>query len=279
MVISKVLNNNVVVVNENGKEEIVMGRGLAYKKTVGDEINEDMIDKVYTLSSKDISSKFQKLLENIPLEHMELSDEIISYAKMNLGKKLNESIYISLTDHIYTAIQRYKEGITIKNILTWDIKRFYKDEFKIGLKALEMIEERFKIQFTNDEAGFIALHIVNSEMEEEFQDIYGLTKMMHEITNIVKYYFKIEFDEDSVYYYRFITHLKFFSQRLISGNIYKDEKDDNLLEIIKTKYINAYDCVNNISEFIFKTYNYELTNEEKFYLTIHIARIVEKTEE
>ena len=42
MKVGKILNNNVVVVFENGKtEKIAMGRGIAFGKKVGDSIDEE----------------------------------------------------------------------------------------------------------------------------------------------------------------------------------------------------------------------------------------------
>ena len=280
MIIDKILNNNVVVsIDDHEREVIIMGRGIAYKKKCREEVDEQIIDKVFTLSNADLAQKFQELFGEIPIEHMELSDEIIAYAKTHLGKKLNDCIYIALSDHIYTAIQRKLDGITVKNALLWDIRRFYKEEFTIGCKALEMIYDTFKVELPQDEAGFIALHIVNAEMDENIQTVYDITKVMQEIANIVKYFFQMEFNEDSVYYYRFITHLKFFAQRLISGKEYKDDNTDDLLDVIKVKYKNAYACVNKIAEFIKKKYAYEVSEEERLYLTIHIARIVSKNRE
>lgn len=279
MIIEKILNNNVVVIKENNVEKIVMGRGLAFQKKVGDEFDEAKVDKVFALTNKEAVNKFQELIVDIPIEHVELAEEIISYAKTKLGKKLNEMIYISLVDHVYTSIVRFLDGISVKNALLWDIRRFYPEEFCIGSKALDMIEEKFKVRLPEDEAGFIALHLVNAEMDEEsMQNMYEITKVMQEISNIVKYKFNIEFDEDSVYYYRFITHLKFFAQRLVSHQTYQDENDDDLLDVIKLKYKNSYDCVSKVADFIYKKYNYILSNEEKLYLTIHIERVIYKSE-
>lgn len=276
MEICKILNNNVIVSkNQNGKEIIAMGKGIAFKKHVGDDVDEQLVDKFYTLSSE-VLSKFQELCSDIPLEHLQLCIDLINYVKLELGKKLNDNIYIALSDHISTAIIRFQDGISMKNVLLWDIKKFYKDEFEIGKYALEMIADRFQVQLPEDEAGFIALHIVNAETEDGLENVYEITKVMQEILNIVKYFFKIEFDEESVYYYRFITHLKFFGQRLISKTNYKDEQDDDLLEIIKVKYHNAYQCVLKIKTFLQNTYQYTLSNEETLYLTIHIAKIVQK---
>lgn len=278
MVIEKVLNNNVVVVQENGIEKIVMGRGIAFQKRAGDEFDERRIDKTFVLTNQKATSKFQQLIVDIPIEHIELGEEIISYAKTKIGKNLNDMIYISLVDHIYTAIIRFKDGITVKNALLCETRRFYPELFAIGRMALDMIEERFHVRLPEDEAGFVALHLANASMdEEEYQDIYQITKVMQEIVNIVKYKFNVEFDEESVYYYRFITHLKFFAQRLVSGKIYDDEPDRALFDMVKTQYKNSYECVERIAGFIQKKYHYALSDEEKLYLTIHIERVIYKT--
>ena len=145
------------------------------------------------------------------------------------------------------------------------------------MKSLDLIEEKFKVRLPDDEAGFIALHIVNAEKDQDIKVIYKITKIMQEISNIVKYYFGISFDEESVYYYRFITHLKFFSERLINEKAYTGEEDDGLLDVIKVKYKNSYECVEKISRFIEEQYNYVLANEEKLYLTIHIEKIVSRS--
>lgn len=277
IIIEKILNNNVVLTtNEKNEEIVVMGKGIAFKKKIGDKIPKDIIDKTYTLSDKDTLSKFQQLLADIPMEYMTLSDDIISNAKLSLGKKLNDNIYIALTDHIHTAIERFKEGVTVKNAVLWDTRRFYKEEFSIGMKALDLIQKRFKVRLPDDEAGFIALHIVNAEKDQDIKIVYKITKIMQEVSNIVKYYFGISFDEESVYYYRFITHLKFFAERLIEGKTYKGEEDDGLLDVIKLKYKNSYECVEKIASFIEEQYKYVLANEEKLYLTIHIEKVVSR---
>ena len=175
------------------------------------------------------------------------------------------------------VVKRYQEGISVKNAILWDIKRFYEDEYKIGLKVLDMIEKRFSFRLPDDEAGFIAIHIVESVLSENTEDMHRITEIISEISNIVKYNFHISFNEDSVYYYRFITHLKFFAQRLLEGKTYLDNAQDDLLYTIKEKYVNSYECADKISKFIKTKYSYDLSNDEKLYLTIHIERIVYKS--
>lgn len=273
MEISKVLNNNVAVVIDNNEEKIVMGRGICFKKKVGDFIETDKIDKIFYLESDEASRRFKELVVNIPLEYLEIGKEIMNEAKLKLGKSLNDNIYISMVDHIYAAVERAKENILVKNALLWDIQRFYKEEYAIGKVALEIIEKHTGVLLPNDEAGFIALHIVNGQLDEDVHDMYEITKIMQEIENIVRYHFKVEFNEESVYYYRFITHLKFFAQRLLEHKK-PNQQEDDLLDVVQTKYANAYQCVQKIEMYIKNQYNYELYDEEKLYLTIHIHRVV-----
>ena len=276
MIIDKILNNNVVVVIEDDKEKIVMGRGLAFGKKVGSEIDESLVNKVFTLDNS-VSSKYQELVSQIPMEYTQVSYQIVSYAKSELGKNLKDSIYLALTDHLYSSIKRFKEGILIHNPLLYDIQRFYQEEYCIALKSLDIIEKHLKVKLPKDEAGNIALHLVNASFDEEnMQNAYEITKVMQEITNIVKYTFNVEFDKESVYYYRYVTHLKFFAQRLLSNSIYKN-CDDDLLDMIKIKYKNSYGCVEKINKFVKKEYGYTLSDEEKVYLTIHIERVVYKS--
>lgn len=277
MNIEKIFNNNVVVaLNDKGQEIVVMGRGLGFQKRSGDLIEQDKIEKVFTLSNKDMSDKFQQLVAEIPMEFMVISEQIINYAKVKLGKKLNDSIYISLTDHIHSAVERHRNGIELKNALLWDTKRLYKDEFAVGKEALKMIRDKFDIELPEDEAAFIALHIVNAQLNEEMPIVMNITKVMQEILNIVKYHFKIEFDEESLSYYRFTTHLKFFAQRLFNKKYYDENKDNELFDMVKNKYSNSYQCTKKIQKFIEEKYTYELTKEEMLYLTIHIERVVNK---
>ena len=279
MKIFKTLNNNVaVVLDEKGQEKIVMGKGICFKKKNGDEIPDDVIDKTFFLSESDANNKFQVLIQDIPMEHIAIGEEIITKAKLCLGNKLNEMIYISLIDHVHTSIVRFLDGVTVKNVLLWDIRRFYKDEFQVGLWALDLIEERCSVRLLEDEAGFIALHLANAQMnEEKMHNMYEITRIMQEVVNLVKYFYHIEFDEDDVYYYRFITHLKFFAKRLTEHKIYQEDDNDDLWEVIRGKYPQSFRCVEKITQFIQKKYEYELSKEEQLYLTIHIERVMNKT--
>ena len=103
MKVDKVINNNIVSVLEDGKEIVVMGRGLGFRAKPGSEIPETRIEKIFRLDSQTEVDQFKTLLSNLPLEHIQVSTEIINYAKEVLNKKLNQNIYITLTCLLYTS--------------------------------------------------------------------------------------------------------------------------------------------------------------------------------
>ncbi|SHH68368.1 MULTISPECIES: BglG family transcription antiterminator LicT [Clostridium] len=278
MLISKVLNNNVVTIkNEDNQESVVMGRGIAFQKKKGDEIDEEKIDKIFVLKNKSINDKLITLVNDIPAEYLEISEEVIKYAEEMLNTKLNENIYLTLTDHISFSINRYNNNLEMKNVMLWDIKRLHKPEFDIGIKALKIIKDKTDISLPEDEAASIAMHILNGELNQDMPQIVDIINLINEVLKIVKYHFNIDFDEESINYYRFITHLKFFAQRMVNGKYYEDD-DNELFEIIRLKYPKSYECTKKIEGFIKQKFNSQLTKEEKLYLIVHTARVVKESQ-
>ncbi|MFW5410846.1 BglG family transcription antiterminator LicT [Pectobacterium brasiliense] len=273
MKIAKILNNNVVtVIDENNNESVVMGRGLGFKKHSGDLLDETLIERVFVMKSGELTSRLQELLSEIPMDVITTADKIILLAKDRLPGKLQNSVYISLTDHCHFAIERHKQGVDIRNVLLWEIKRLYPKEFAVGLEALDIIEQRLAVRLPEDEAGFIALHLVNAQLDSEMPEVLQITKIMQEILNIVKYQMSLDYNEQALSYHRFVTHLKFFAQRLIGkSTVFSD--DESLHDVVKERYQLSYRCAEKIQVHIIQKYQYTLTKEELMFLTIHIERV------
>lgn len=67
--------------------------------------------------------------------------------------KLNESIHISLADHIHTAILNMQDGVAIPNPLILDLKRYYSEEYGVALQGIDIIENNLGYRLPEDEAG------------------------------------------------------------------------------------------------------------------------------
>lgn len=276
MRITKVINNNIVISEDDSHREVVlMGRGLGFQKHKGDEIKEDQIEKVYAMKDHGMTNRFQQMVANIPIERLKVCNRIIQYAKDTLQKNINDNIYISLTDHINFAIERVEMGVPFQNPFLWEIKKFYYQEYLVGKAAINMIERELKVTLPQDEAAFIALHIVNAELDLDMTEMVSMTKLVNEILEIVDECFPDQIDKDSVFYERFITHLKFFSQRVFIGKEVESD-DTEFQDIIRRKYQECIECVEKIKNHVKEVCNHTVTDEEMMYLTVHIKRVITK---
>lgn len=273
MTVEKVINNNIVsAYDETGREVVVMGRGIGFGVRAGAVIDNSKIEKVFRIESQGVAEQFKELLANMPLEHAQISNDIISYAKSTLKLKLNQSIYVTLTDHINFAIERYQKGINLENALLWEIKRFYPQEYGLGRYAIGLIRERLHVSLPEDEAGFIALHFVNAEYGTDIRDALHFPNQMKDILDIVTRELGIRLDEGSLHYERFITHVKFLLQRVYRKELLPDEESE-LAEMMKKKYPKEYACSEKIADYIEEAAGCRLSAEEIMYLSIHIRRI------
>ncbi|WP_046225370.1 BglG family transcription antiterminator LicT [Paenibacillus dauci] len=276
MIIRKIFNNNAIIASDPGKQEfVVMGRGIAFKKSAGEPVDQSLIEKIFVLQQTEASERFKVLLEDIPPEYVSVCYDIIEYGKNNLNVTLSDYIYVTLTDHLNNAFKLHDEGIRNPNPLSWEIRKFYPKEYGIGVKALEFIESTLKRKLPEDEAANIALHLVNAELNgtsSRMADVSAQAEKIQDILNIIKYTYRLELDEQSISYERFITHLKFFFQRLAQPHRQVLE-DDFLLRQVRTKYKKAYNCMLKIEKYL----STELSDEEKLYLTIHVHRVTSDT--
>lgn len=273
IIIEKVINNNIISAYEkSGAEVIVMGRGIGFKKKQGEVVPADQISKIFRIKSRTLAEQFKELLANMPLERVRISDEIISHAKDHLKLKLNQSIYVTLTDHINFAIERVSQGIEPQNALLWEIKRFYPQEFQLGIYALELIQDRLDILLPEDEAGFIALHFVNAEYGTDIRDAVKFPDQMQAIVDIVERDLGILLDESSLHYERFMTHIKFLIQRIYRKELLSSE-DRELSLLMQRKYPREYQCSVKVAEYIMQATGSRLSEEEIMYLSVHIRRV------
>ena len=143
MYIDKVLNNNAFIsLDENGEEIVVMGRGIAFGKKGNQEVDLSGFKyKIFSNKDKNLNEKLISIVSEIPEEYLVITTKVVSLFEKQYNKKLNDIIYVSLTEHIHGAIERYKNGIQVKNPLILEIKRLFTDEYAIGKRTLEIIKE------------------------------------------------------------------------------------------------------------------------------------------
>lgn len=274
MRITKVINNNVVLASEGvGSDVILTGRGIGFQKHAGDLVYVKGDVRIYRASDPE-ANQFRELADEISPLYRNIASDIIEDAEETLGTKLSRSVYLTLTDHISASIERAKNNQLFTNNLLWEIKRFYPREFAVAKRGMKEIEEKTGVSLPDDEAGFVAMHLINSEVEgSDVKNAASWPEMIRDIVNIIRYSMKIEIDEDSIAYERLVTHIKFFLQRAIGGvmNVH-DDMMDAFPDFCKS-HPEEYQTAERIASYMKAKIGRDVPEDEKFYLTIHITRL------
>lgn len=274
MIISRLMNNNAVVaLDDNGNEVILFGKGIGFQKKVRQPVDANKIEKKFVLESPNELHYLEELIRSIPLSYITATNEIVEIVKKELKANFKEdNLFISLVDHIAFAIERKKSNDFIENPLLMEIKKFYPDEYEIGALAIKIIKNYTGIMLDEDEAGYIAFNLMNATLNGCTAGAREITIVINNLISIIESHYNLTLDVDSVYYIRFITHLKYFLYRLFSNK--ESNNDDYLYQIAKDRFINEYECVKKIAEFLKGNYSYSVPNEELGYLMIHINSMI-----
>ena len=277
MKVKKVFNNNILcAIDEEGNEVIVTGKGLGFQKHTGETLDKSKIEKTYRMVDKQEQRKLRELVEQIPMEDLQLTEQLVADIKRSIAQPLNESLLITLTDHISFAMQRKQQGIAFTNPLAGSIMCYYPEEYQMGRRCLETIRQKTGIALNDDEASFIALHIVNAEMNTHMSEMYDITKLIDGCIDVVEAYYHKQFDRQPLDFSRFVVHLRYFAKRVFQGKTLPDNSDANdvnFRQMIAYSCKKHYQCAQRIADYLKNTWDKTLSEEELIYLTIHLKRI------
>lgn len=271
--IEKVINNNIVSSrDELGQEIIVMGRGLGFQKRKGDMLEDSKIEKIFRIESQTSMDRYKDLVANLPWEYIQVSNKIISFATQKLNIRLNQNVYLTLTDHISFVIDRYKEGMFFPNTLYGEVKRFYPDEFAIARVALQFIYEETNIQLPDEEAASIAIHLVNAEFNIKVRDSFIMTNVIGDIVEILdrEHYTP---EKESLNRDQLLSNLKFLVHRMLLLVPQETEKDEEYMEFIKRYCKEEYQVATQIEQHVHNKYKCEMTEQEKIFLSVMLKSV------
>lgn len=272
----KKLNNNVVLATDkSGHDVVLFGRGLGFDMRPGGTVDSLRIEKTFTARDHSALRKLQVLLDTVPADYLEVAEETHRYATQNLRTPISDTLIVHLADHMHMAVTRADHGAEVPNMMLQEIKRFYAEEFQVGMYSIGLMNERFNADFDEAEAGFLALHVVNAQLAsgEGSTSLTKITDAIQEIERIVRMCSGREMDTNSVHYRRFVTHLKFFAERLFQDQTHRGDNLSRMLANVKETYPDASGCVEQVGEFLQAKYDHTLSDDEYLYLTVHVAHL------
>lgn len=275
--IRKALNNNVSIVRDDNKVDyLILGNGIAFGKKNGDTVNTEQIKEMYVVGKTDYQLLGQ-ITNNITIEAIEAAQEIINFARKTLQAKFNANILLTLSDHISFALERIPKNQLIASPLDSEIRRLYKKEVEVGKKAKEIMEKHFQLVFPDSEEALIAMHFVNAQLDSPFMnDALIVTDISNQILDIVSKESGVLLDAEELTYSinRFLSHLKFFILKYLHNEKANQSEDSTMFRYLEKHFPETKRIVDIIDNYLKTNQAWEITNEDKMYLTIHINKLI-----
>lgn len=273
MKIVKVINNNTVcVVDDNGLEQIVLGKGIGFSKKAGDTVSREQIQKVYIIGDTGLRKRMINCLAEIPYEYIKLTDSLVEYIKSHIKDKLNESLIVTLSDHIGFAIERKKQGMEILNPLMNSIRNSFPEELSLGYYCVDRIKEEIGVELHPDEAGFIAMHIVSARLSTDLSKVHGLTSIINGCMNIIDTVYCGKIDKNTLAYEQLSTFIKELAQRVLNNQTIPVvlARDEDYKMTVEKEFPIAHKCAKCIQDFILKNYKKSVSCDDVLLLTLFI---------
>lgn len=272
--IKKSLNNSMLLVDHDQREMILFGKGIGFGAKPGTPIDLNQVEKVF-LPLNDLKSRhFLSLTDTIPAAFFELSHEILLLARGLCGDKLNSVLLFTLAEHLHFAVERSRSGQVILNKLSWEVKRYYPQEYSVGVQARERVSALFDVSLPEDEAVNIAFHLINASSQSDDSHAHQQVELVNRIAEIVRYKLRNAIDTGSVNYMRFITHLRYFAERVLAGKIIFSETEDFYQELMRHRP-DAMTVAWVIRDYVQEKHQLTLPKDELTWLSIHISRLMD----
>ena len=278
MIIKKIFNNNCVLADEDLNEVIVTGSGVGFQKKPGDKLDVARIEKKFELIDEYMEN-FELLVKRIPFDYFLITQKIVDKVTKEIKVELDTKIMVSLTDHISFAVARSNEEFMMPTLFEREMQLFYPEEYAIGVWAVELIDSTLGVKLQKEEASFIALHILNaSSGTKDNNTARKVIKFVKDCIEIIEDTMNITIDRDSMQFQRIMTHLKFLGKYIIEKNV--RSMPSNIEEITSSlllRFSNTKTAVDSIKQYVKENYDFELSEDEYLYLSIHTYQVVNKT--
>jgi beta-glucoside operon transcriptional antiterminator len=165
--------------------------------------------------------------------------------------------------------------MNLDNPLMDAISDCFPKELALGRYCVAEIYQRLGVELRGDEAGFIAMHIINARLGTKMEQIQDITKMVNSCAEIADACLAGKINKNSVAYERFLVHLKYLAKRLFKSQELPNvlSRDEEFTDIIKKKFKKQYKCAKHMQDHILKNYAKTISEDEMITLSIHLKKI------
>ena len=220
--IAKTLNHNsfIGVEEENNREYLVMGKGIAFGKKTGQRVQPGDDARIYSLTEMTERGNARTIVQGVSPLSLELASAVLDEAEKEFGK-IDRSIVFPMADHLDFAVRRIQNGEQISNPLTDDIRVMFYKEYKVASCIRELLKERLQIEIDEHEIGYLALHVHSAIVEENVSQAMEVARAVRESISLVEHITGHTIDVMSLSYNRMMNHIKYMVARVSTGETLK----------------------------------------------------------
>ena len=128
-------NLELVALDGNGKELVVLGRGVGFPKMPYELTDLSRIERTFY----DVNPKYFGMAADLPRPLVLACAEITERAEIELDCALNPNLPFTLADHLNFAAERLRKGIEISTPLAYDVRHLYPKETELAKQARELL--------------------------------------------------------------------------------------------------------------------------------------------
>lgn len=268
--VKKSFNSNAVLVTRDGKEYILMGKGLGFGKVKGEVIPESQfIENVFIHVDDSNKTSYEHLLTSVDEQIIQVVEEIIALAEAELQEKLHVDLHFGLMDHVNFALKRIREGIAIVNPFLLETRMLYPKEFALAEKAVALLSDRLGVTIPESEVGFITFHLHGGRLSHRETSSLQTVKTIAKIVPYIEDKLSLKLEENNFDSIRLIAHLRGLIERCSR----KETVENLLLDRMRTDFPFEYKISENIGLILEKNLGIVVPDNEIGYLALHLYKM------
>lgn len=274
--ITKILNHNsfMGIESKNDQECLIMGKGVAFGKKVGQTVSVTEDARVYSLKELTDRGEAKEIIKSVSPLCLELANEVLNQAEEEFGK-VDRSILFTMADHLDFAVRRIQNGEQISNPLTDDIRIMFYKEYKVAGCIRDLLKEKLGIRIDEHEIGYIALHVHSAIVDENVSQAMEIARTVRECICMVEEETGKSIDVMSLSYNRLMNHVRYMVARAIHGEKLKMSLNDYM----SVKFPGPYMTAEKICRKMEKSLKLPIPDIEIGYLAMHLERMMDREEE
>jgi transcriptional antiterminator len=264
--IIKVINNSAVIAYDQNEEVILLGKGIGFQKKENDIICRSVkIEKKYQLIKVEGHGMGEIDKQMLPFIAL-----VIELMDKSTNKEFSYTTMKSLTEHIAAMYLRIINNENLESPFHYEIKALYAKDYQIGLQIGEEIFKKTGIRIPESELDFLTLYVHNGNNNDTKSRMDLIHSIIYQVSSLLEDRYNIKLYKDSIDYSRFIVHLRFVIERILRREC---NPDINLKDLFMDKF-KKYQCIcQDIVRILENELHTTITDDERVYLMIHIARI------